>query len=237
MRRIFLSVCCSVFLLSSARAASADVILIDRQPDGSDQATKLDGFTGAGGEFFTIGGSFVFTGATGTFLRTVGVYMQRYGNGVTPFSFQVFGDAGGMINPAALPLPSGMPAAFPPQTDQLTNVPGPDFDPNLPLSLSLISAPLDRPVSLVSGDRYWITATTLPFSGPGSYLLGLTSNPLGTFAASDDLTGSAFSYVGGYDLDIYAAADDAVPEPATFGLVATGLLTVAIRRRRALPPQ
>jgi len=234
MRRLFLSGCCFLLLLSISRDARADTILVDRKPDGADNATLLDGFTGAHGESFTVGGSFVFTGASGTFLRTVGVYMQRYGNGVTPFSFLVFGSAGGMINPAALPLTSGLPAAFPPQTDMLSQVPGPDFDPHLPLSLSLVSAPLDRPVSLVSGDRYWITATTLPFSGPGSYLLGLTSHPLGTFALSDDLTGSTFNYLGGYDLDIYAAGD-AVPEPATLGLVAMGFLTLAARRRTGPP--
>ena len=231
MRRLTLLVCFLLTLVNS-RAAQADVILIDRTPDLLDNATLLDGFTGAADETFSVGGRFLFTGVTGTLLRTVGVYLQRYGNGDTPLSFLVFGSSGGTISPTPLPLSSGAPGSFPPQTGAVTSVPGPDFDPAAPLSLSLVSAPLDRPVSLISGMQYWIVATTLPFAGPGSYVLGLTPNPLGVLALSSDLTGSTFSYLATYDLDIYAAGDPPpVPEPATLALIAVGICVLALRRR------
>jgi hypothetical protein len=225
---------CILLTLVVARTAQADSILIDRQPDSLDNAAQLDGFTGAPGETFTVAGNFVFSGATGTLLRTVGMYMQSYGDGSTPFSFLVFGSSNGTISPDPLPLSSGSAALFPPQTGAIPTVPGPDFDPDNPLSLSLVSAPLDRPVSLVNGLQYWIAATTLPFAGPGSYLIGLTGNPSGTIALSSDLTGTTFSYLPGFDLDIYAAGDIPVPEPATFGLVAAGAALLVLERRRRM---
>jgi PEP-CTERM motif len=218
MRRLAVGVCLLTGL-GSVRLATADTIIVDRSA--ADDAIALDGFSSPSvapfpPETYIVGGSFRFAGVTGTLMRTVGAYMQRYGNGSTPFNFLVFGDDMGRIAPAF----------FPPQTPYVKTISGPDYLTDGRLSLTLVTARLDTPVSLTSGNRYWIAASTLPFSGPGTYLVGLQRGGTGV-ATSSDLGGRRFDYdpaLSGFDLDIYASGTDPIPEPATITLVGVGLL-------------
>jgi hypothetical protein len=222
--------------LSIARLASADAIIVDRLPTG-DPICCLDGFSSEPDVPFIVAGSFIFAGPSGTLLRTVGLYLQRYGTSLdgtpspgsgTPLRFEVLGDD--------MNLPDV--TAMPPVTGDASSFAGVDYLPSQTTSLSLVTALLDIPVPLLNGSRYWIAASTLPFSSSGAYLFGVGAGT-GAFAASFDPTGTTFFNASDLgidpmtDLAIYAAGTEPVPEPATLALLGAGMLALAARRYRS----
>jgi len=103
-----------------------------------------------------------------------------------------------------------------------------------------VTTGLDVPVPLEHGARYWIAATTLPFSTNGTYQVGIRPGT-GAFAVSFDPTGMHFFNAAEVGLDplidlaIYASGTEPIPEPATAVLLCSGMLWLAFRSMKASP--
>jgi hypothetical protein len=214
-----------------AKPAIADSIIVNTIPTDA-CLFCLDGFPEGP---FALAGSFVFNGLNGTLLRTVGAYMQRAGDGPrpgtgTPFRFEVLADDKNRPDAASV--------LSPPVAPDAGALPGDDYLPSGRLTLSLVTALLDVPVPLQNGARYWIAATTLPFSSNGSYQVGIRPGT-GAFALSFDPTGMHFFNAEDVGLDpltdlaIYASGTAPIPEPATFALLCSGMLGLAFRWTKA----
>jgi hypothetical protein len=234
----------TLLIVAVAPLAGADSLLVDGQPTSS--ICCLDGASSDPQGAFVLGGSFVFDGPTGTLLSTVGAYMQRTGDGGpagstvpgsgTPFGFEVLDDrvlrscSGESSNSLCSFVFSTAPAAA---SKDASGFPGTDFLPAQTTSWTLVTAPLDTPVSLVSGNRYWILVSTFFIPSQGSYLLGgragtgqliASFDPaLTTYFDAENLARLGADLDPGIDLAIYASAAAPVPEPATLTLAAFGV--------------
>ena len=244
--------------LGLARFAAADAILVNDVPTAS--VCCLDGSSPSSIGPFAIAGNFVFEGPTGTLLRTVGAYLQRNGEGNpdagtlspgtgTPFGFEVLDD---QTVRSCLPPPDDDVCSFvfktspSAATGDASHFPGDDYLPSRTLSLTLVTATLDVPVPLVSGNRYWILLSTFFLPSQGAYWIGGRSGT-GTFAASFDPNLTEFFGAADlanlgtdidpmFDLAIYASGTEPplqpVPEPATIALFAVGMLLIVAQRRK-----
>jgi hypothetical protein len=252
--RLFLSF---VIVAAVAPPAGADSILVDKLP--TDALCCLDGTSSDPRGAFVLGGSFVFDGASGTLLRTVGAYMQRMGDGNpddaplpgtgTPFGFDVLDDRTlrACVDQSIDALCSfsfTSPALA--QSNDASHFQGTDFLPHQSSAWTLVTAPLDRPVPLVAGSKYWILVSTFFLPSQGAYLLGdrpgtgqlaASFDPaLATFYDAANLVKLGADFNPAMDLAIYASGAEPLPEPATLTLVMIGAAAIFCRRPIRIDP-
>jgi hypothetical protein len=202
-----------------AASQSHAAVIIDKVPDVGPFWQPLGGSSGS----YVYANSFVFNGTTGTMLEMVGAYIQRInGTGLgTSFRFEVFADN-----------------ANSPDANTVLGTTG--FVQTANQTLSLLASTLLAPISLTSGTRYWIAASTVGQTFAGDYQVGgHTQNSIyndnGTFWYSNNPAGQPFDGQNQTpEMAIYAAGTfaAAVPEPSTFALGGMGLGWLVLARWR-----
>ncbi|MBS1835375.1 MAG: hypothetical protein JST65_21840 [Acidobacteria bacterium] len=208
MTRTFLLMCAAIALATSA---FADSVIVDKTPDVGPYWNPLGGH-----------GTYVYANSflapSSVSANILGIYLTRMnGSAGTPIRFELWADNGNT-----------------PEGGAVLGVTGYHQYPSTTLTLQ--TAQMSAPVSLVAGTRYWVIGSAVGQTWQGNYQVGAHTQGAdgGTFRYSNDPNGVGFTTEGSTpEMAIYVASSAAsVPEPSPLTALVLPLAAGLLLRKR-----